>query len=121
VLVVDDSRFFRELVVDELKPLALDFLMAADGVEALAIIRRQRPALVILDLNLPGMDGYELIRQVRGDVSLRDIRLLAMSGVYRTEVDAAQVKAAGADDFMGKSFNPEQLQFRVQKLLAGQR
>jgi predicted Zn finger-like uncharacterized protein len=120
VLVVDDSKFFRELVVDVLKPLGYAFQMAADGAEALAIIRRVRPALVILDLNLPGVDGYALLRQVRADAALSGIRLLAMSGVYRSEVDAAQVLASGADDFMGKSFNPEQLQSRVQRLLEGE-
>lgn len=120
VLIVDDSKFFRELVADVLKPLQLHFLMAGDGSEALQIIRQKRPALVILDLNLPGMSGYELIRQVREELSLRDLRLLAMSGVYRKETDAAEVQAAGADDFVSKSFKPEQLQVRVKKLLAGQ-
>jgi predicted Zn finger-like uncharacterized protein len=119
VLIVDDSKFFRELVADVLKPLQLHFFMAGDGVEALQIIRQKRPTLVILDLNLPGMSGYELIRQVREELSLRDLRLLAMSGVYRKETDAAEVQAAGADDFVSKSFKPEQLQARVKKLLAG--
>jgi predicted Zn finger-like uncharacterized protein len=119
VLIVDDSKFFRELVADVLKPLQLHFLMAGDGDEALQIIRQKRPALVILDLSLPGTSGYELIRQVREEPSLRDLHLLAMSGVYRKETDAAEVQAAGADDFVSKSFKPEQLQARVKKLLAG--
>jgi len=118
ILVVDDSKFFRELVVDVLKPLELRFLLAADGAEALQAIRQSRPALVILDLNLPGMSGYELIRAVRSDAALGTVRLLAMSGVYRQETDAAEVQAAGADDFISKSFKPEQLQFWVKKLLS---
>lgn len=121
VLVVDDSKFFRELVADVLKPLAMNFLMAGDGAEALQIIRQKRPALVILDLNLPGMSGYDLIREVRSDPALNGLRLLAMSGVYRKESDAAEVEAAGADDFVSKSFKPEQLQFRVSRLLAPRR
>jgi predicted Zn finger-like uncharacterized protein len=118
VLIVDDSRFFRELVADVLKPLHLGFRMAGDGAEALQLIRQKRPALVILDLNLPGMSGYELIRSVRMDPALDKLRLLAMSGVYRKEADAVEVQAAGADDFISKSFKPEQLQLRVKKLLA---
>jgi CheY-like chemotaxis protein len=94
--------------------------MAGDGAEALQIIRQNRPALVILDLNLPGMSGYELIRLVRMDPALGKLRLLAMSGVYRKEADAVEVQAAGADDFVSKSFKPEQLQLRVKKLLADQ-
>jgi predicted Zn finger-like uncharacterized protein len=120
VLIVDDSSFFRELLADVLKPLHLHFLMAGDGAEALQIIRQKRPALVILDLNLPGMSGYDLIRRVRADPALGGLRLLAMSGVYRKETDAAEVHAAGADDFLSKSFNPEQLQLRVKKLLVDQ-
>jgi DNA-binding response OmpR family regulator len=73
---------------------------------------------VILDLNLPGMSGYELIRSVRMDPALDKLRLLAMSGVYRKVADAVEVQAAGADDFISKSFKPEQLQLRVKKLLA---
>jgi predicted Zn finger-like uncharacterized protein len=121
VLIVDDSSFFRELLADVLKPLHLHFLMAGDGAEALQIIRQKRPVLVILDLNLPGMSGYDLIRQVRSDPALGGLRLLAMSGVYRKETDAAEVHAAGADDFLSKSFNPEQLQLRVKKLLVDQK
>jgi DNA-binding response OmpR family regulator len=75
---------------------------------------------VILDLNLPGMSGYELIRLVRMDPALGKLRLLAMSGVYRKEADVVEVQAAGADDFVSKSFKPEQLQLRVKKLLADQ-
>jgi CheY-like chemotaxis protein len=120
VLIVDDSSFFRELLADVLKPLHLRLLMAGDGAEALQLIRQKHPALVILDLNLPGMSGYDLIRQVRADPALGGLRLLAMSGIYRKETDAAEVHAAGADDFLSKSFNPEQLQLRVKKLLVDQ-
>jgi len=119
VLVVDDSPFFRELVLDVLKPLALHISVAANGVEALELIRRERPKVVLLDLNLPQMDGYELIRKIRGEKELAGVRLLAMSGVYRKEMDVAEVQRAGADDFISKSFTPDQLQERVKKLLGG--
>ncbi|BCR05553.1 hypothetical protein DESUT3_26220 [Desulfuromonas versatilis] len=119
ILVVDDSKFFRELILDVLQPLGARLLTAADGVEALEIIRRDRPELVLLDLNLPRMDGYQLIREVRADASLQAIRLMAMSGVYRKEADVARVELAGANDFINKSFKPEQLQYRVKKLLEG--
>lgn len=115
--MVDDSAFFRELILDVLRPLKRDILMAGDGREALQAIRENRPSLVILDLNLPGMNGYELIRAVRSDSDLKDIRLLAMSGVFRKENEVRDVKQAGADDFVSKSFKPEQLLQRVNRLL----
>lgn len=119
VLVVDDSKFFRELIVDVLKPLELQFQLAADGVAALELLRQSPFDLVLLDLNLPRMDGYELIAAVRGDSALKATTLLAMSGVFRKETDVARVVQAGADDFINKSFKPEQLQERVRKLLKG--
>ena len=118
VLVVDDSRFFRELIVDMLKPLSLSTLTAANGAEAMAVIRREHPALVILDLNLSAeKSGTDLVRDIRADRSLDGIRLLAMSGVFRKKADVAEVEMAGADDFISKSFTPEQLHARVINLL----
>ncbi len=117
ILVVDDSKFFRELILDILQPLEMPLFTAADGEEALAVIRREHPALVLLDLNLPGKNGYELIREIRADASLRGIRLLTMSAVFRKEADVAKVEMAGADEFINKSFKPEQLRSRVIRLL----
>lgn len=119
VLVVDDSKFFRELIVDVLKPLELEFHLAGDGIEALDSLRQNTFDLVLLDLNLPRMNGYELIAAVRSDAGLKNTQLLAMSGVFRKETDVARVVQAGADDFINKSFKPEQLQERVRKLLKG--
>jgi len=116
-LIVDDSPFFRELTGDILKGLEVDFLFAEDGEEALRIIRETRPHLVLLDLNLPKKNGYELIREVREDESLRQVRLLAMSGVFRKSEEIGEAYRGGADDFIGKSFKPEQLLERVKKLL----
>jgi len=117
VLVVDDSKFFRELIVDILRTMHLPCLLAADAEEALAILRQQRPGLILLDLNLPGKSGYELIRVIRADSALQGIRILAMSGVFRKETASVEAEAAGADEFISKSFKPEQLQLRVERLL----
>jgi len=117
VVVVDDARFFREIVLDILQPLDAEIFKAGDGQEALQIIRRERPDLVILDLKLPKMDGYQLIRQIRTDPTIKNTRLLAMSSVYRGDEDVRKVALAGADDFLNKSFRPEHLLLRVNRLL----
>jgi len=117
ILVVDDAPFFRELIVDILKPLGVPVMTAADAETALDTARRERPALVILDLNLPTMDGYQLIRALRADGKLGRVRILAMSGVFRKDEDVAAVQRAGADDFTSKSFKPEQFLERVRKML----
>lgn len=110
VLVVDDSKFFRELIFDILQPLQLQLLGANNGVEALETILTRNPDLVLLDLNLPKKNGYEVIREVRSNPAVKDICLLAMSGVYHKEVDAAKARRVGANDFIKKSFKPGDLQ-----------
>ncbi|TYO98818.1 two-component system chemotaxis response regulator CheY [Geothermobacter ehrlichii] len=117
ILIVDDARFFREVVLDILSQLAVTILKAGDGDEALDLIRGERPDLVILDLKLPGKDGYQLVREVRADPALASTKLLAMSSVYRGEDEIRRIMQIGADDFLNKSFRPEQLLLRVRKLL----
>lgn len=117
VAIIEDARFFREMIRDVLAPLDLMICEAADGREGLELVRRERPDLVILDLNLPGLNGYELMRMIRDDASLRSVRLLAMSGVYRKESHQEAAEKAGADDFIGKSFTPETFLERVRRLL----
>jgi DNA-binding response OmpR family regulator len=119
ILVVDDARFFREVIVDLLKPLDVICFTASNAEEALSLLHREHPDLVLLDLNLPGKSGYDLIRELRADSAFVNLKILAMSGVFRDETDISAVITAGANDFISKSFKPEQLQFRISKLLAG--
>jgi len=119
VLIVDDSKFFREVIIDVLRPLPLRCIGAASAEEALELLRKERPALMLLDINLPGMNGYELINAIRAEPVLATVRILVMSAVHRREADPAAALPAGADDFMSKSFSPDQLQMRVMKLLEG--
>ena len=118
ILIVDDAKFFREVLVDLLKPLDIPCLTASTPEEAWRLLRRERPTVLLVDLNLPGKSGYDLIREIRADRESSMVKILAMSGVFREEADVAAVLAAGADDFISKSFKPEQLQLRLAKLLA---
>jgi len=117
VLVVDDARFFREMICDLLAGLPIRVETAADGQTAWQQIQAQKPALLLLDLNIPGMSGQELIAAVRQEPSCRMIRILAMSGVQRGEEAARDVRQLGADAFLSKSFTPRELQDRVRELL----
>lgn len=117
VLVVDDSRFFRELIVDILRPMKLNCLLAGEADEALILLGEQRIGLILLDLNLPGKSGFELIRLIRADPTIKMTKILAMSGVFRKETASVESEQAGADDFINKSFKPEQLLLRVERLL----
>jgi predicted Zn finger-like uncharacterized protein len=117
IVVVDDARFFRDVIADILAPLDCPLQLAGTGEEGLKLIRELRPKLVILDLKLPGMNGFELIKEIRADHSLAGIKILAMSSVYRQDDEVHKVILAGADEFLNKSFKPEHLLGRVRQLL----
>jgi predicted Zn finger-like uncharacterized protein len=117
VLVVDDARFFREMIRDLLADLPIRVETAGDGHEALQMINKLHPALLLLDLNIPGVSGQDIIAAVRRDAACNTVRILAMSGVQRGEEAAHDVRRLGADDFINKSFRPRDLQNRVRQIL----
>jgi two-component system response regulator ResD len=113
VLVVDDEPIVRDVVVRYLRREGHATLEAADGVEARALIERSRPDLVVLDLMLPGMDGLELCRWIRGRGDLPVIMLTARG----EEADRIVGLDMGADDYVTKPFSPRELAARVRSLL----
>lgn len=118
ILVIDDAKFFRDVIADILAPLDCRLQLAGSGEEGLRLVRQLRPALVILDLKLPAMSGHELISALRADKGLAGTKILAMSSVFRQDDEVHKILLAGADDFLNKSFTPEQLLNRVRRLLA---
>jgi predicted Zn finger-like uncharacterized protein len=117
VLIVDDARFFREMIQDILKALPIKLVTAADGNEAWQKIVSLVPQLVMLDLNIPGKSGKEILQSLKKQPQFKHIKLFAMSGVERGEDTASELRSLGADDFISKSFKPYELQKRVEKLL----
>ena len=110
VLVVDDHADIRNLVSEYLKASNFTPLCAADGHEAMSILQRTTVDLVILDLNMPGCDGFEVCRQIRKDSA---VPILVLSA--RTEdLDKILMLELGADDYLTKPFNPRELVARVQ-------
>ncbi len=117
VLIVDDARFFREMLVDLLMPLNLNVRLAANAAEALEQLHLKSCDLILLDLQLPDKNGFELIANIRADNRIGKTRILAMSGVYRREEDGMDAIRAGADGFLNKSFRPDDLREKVRKFL----
>ena len=118
VLIVDDARFFREMIKDILSELPVELDDAADGNEAWQKITGSKPQLVLLDLNIPGKNGKEILQSLQQNAQLDSVKVLAMSGVERGEETASEVRLIGAVDFISKSFKPRELQKRVRDLLA---
>ena len=113
VLVVDDEQIVREVVVSYLRREGYQTLEAGDGDAARELIERDPPALVILDVMLPGTDGFELCRWVRARSDLPVILLTARG----EETDRIVGLELGADDYVTKPFSPRELAARVRTVL----
>ena len=107
--MVDDNRTNATSLGVLLRALGQDVEMAYDGPAALELVRRRRPDLVLLDIGLPGMDGYEVARRCRQDEALRPIMLVAMTG-YGKEEDRRRSQEAGFNAHLVKPVNLEDLQ-----------
>jgi DNA-binding response OmpR family regulator len=113
ILIVDDEQSIREIVSVYLERAGYEVLTASDGVEALEILGEQRPALVVLDLMLPEVDGYEITRHLRAHGDVPIIMLTAR----RQETDRILGLEMGADDYVVKPFSPRELVSRVKAVL----
>ena len=117
VLLADDDPALRRLIGTTLGDEDFDLLQAVDGDEALDIARRRHPALVLLDVSMPKLDGFEVCRRLKADPSTADIKIVMLTA-SGSEGDRQQGRQAGADDYFSKPFSPIQLLNKVYALLA---
>jgi two-component system phosphate regulon response regulator PhoB len=116
VLVVDDEPTILELVRYTLEDDQVTVLEAADGLQALAKAREARPELILLDVQMPHLDGLEVCRRLRADAALAGARIVMLTAAGQ-EADRARGLAAGADDYLTKPFSPLALFALVRALL----
>jgi DNA-binding NarL/FixJ family response regulator len=117
ILIVDDDPAMRELLSNLLDQAGFPTRQAATGEEALANTRRERPRLVLLDIRLPGVSGYEVCRELRGRFG-EQLPIVFVSGERVEPFDRAAGLLLGADDFVVKPFAPDELIARVRRLVA---
>jgi two-component system phosphate regulon response regulator PhoB len=116
ILVVDDEPDIVALVAYHLAKSGYRVSTAAGGADALAMARQERPALVVLDLMLPGMSGYDVLEQLRTAEGTADVPVLMLTA-RREEQDRIRGLSAGADDYLTKPFSPQELVLRVGAIL----
>jgi two-component system alkaline phosphatase synthesis response regulator PhoP len=116
ILVVDDDTEIVRLLRAYLEQAGYGVLTAYDGQTALHVMRRERPDLVVLDLMLPDLDGWEVTRVVRGDESLAPTPILMLTARVEDE-DKIVGLELGADDYVTKPFNPREVMARVRAVL----
>lgn len=116
ILVVDDEPDIVALVVYHLAKSGYRVSSASTGPDAVAVAKRERPALVVLDLMLPGLSGFDVLREIRGDAGTKDIAVLMLTA-RKEEPDRIKGLSLGADDYLTKPFSPQELVLRVQAIL----
>ncbi len=117
VLVVEDEPVLLETLAYNLGKQGYDVLSAADGYQAIALARKERPSLLILDVMLPGVDGLEVCRILRQEMTVPILMLTARA----EEVDKVVGLEVGADDYMTKPFSMRELMARVKAMLRRER
>jgi two-component system alkaline phosphatase synthesis response regulator PhoP len=117
ILVVDDEESIRDMLTRFLTAEGFAVETAGDGAAALAAARRLQPDLVVLDVMLPGMDGFEILRRLRESSQVYVLMLTARA----EEMDKVVGLTVGADDYLTKPFSPRELVARVKALLRRQR
>jgi DNA-binding NarL/FixJ family response regulator len=116
VLVVDDDAAFRGFVSELLTHAGFTPLEAASGAEALAAVKREQPALVLLDIELPDLSGYEICHELKREYGER-LSVILLSGIRTEAPDRAAGLLVGADDYVVKPFEPGELTARVRRCI----
>jgi DNA-binding response OmpR family regulator len=117
ILVVDDEKALVSLVALHMRTAGHDVLIAHDGWAAIDMCKRDKPDLIILDLMLPKLNGWEVCRRLRGDDATKDVMVVMLSA-RSDDVDKLRGFSAGADDYVTKPFSPRELVARVNRILA---
>ena len=118
ILVVEDNALNLELVRDILVAEGFDVLEAADGPTGVAIALLERPELILMDLQLPGLDGFQATQQIRSDPSLRDVPIVAVTA-HAMKGDDERARAAGCDGFVAKPIQVREFVATVERYLSG--
>jgi two-component system phosphate regulon response regulator PhoB len=116
ILIVEDELDIADLIGFNLQRAGFEVFKAHDGIAGTETALRERPDLIVLDLMLPGRDGYGVFRELKRDPRTVDIPVIMLTARAQTE-DRIQGLEAGADDYLTKPFSPKELMLRVQAIL----
>jgi DNA-binding response OmpR family regulator len=115
ILIVDDEPDILAVTVTRLETSGYEVLMAKDGEEALKLLKKSKPDLILLDLLLPKMQGDELCKKLKSDVKFKHMPIILFTAsIIRVP---AKVEEMGADDYILKPFEPEELLFKIKKFI----
>lgn len=116
VLVIEDTADNRQIVNDLLSAAGYEVVEAVDGAAGVAKAAECRPDLILMDIQLPVIDGYEATRRIKADASLAHIPVIAVTS-YALSGDEEKTKASGCDGYIAKPFSPRELLAMVRKFV----
>jgi DNA-binding response OmpR family regulator len=116
LLIVDDERANRDLLAIMLAPEGFDVVAAASGEEALALVAGHAPDAILLDVMMPGMDGYQVVSAIRSNPATKHIAIVMITGRDDSQTRSLALKV-GADDFLSRPVDRTELCERVRTLL----
>ena len=116
ILVIEDQEDNRQILRDLLTNADFEVIEAVDGEAGLAAAAAHRPDLVLMDIQLPGIDGYEVTRRLKADTLLQAIPVIAVTS-YALAGEADRARAAGCDAYIPKPYSPRQLLAKVREYL----
>ncbi|SEI14021.1 two-component system, cell cycle response regulator DivK [Rhizobium tibeticum] len=115
--MVEDTEDNRQIVRDLIATTEYELIEAADGVAGVTAAAAQKPDLILMDIQLPVMDGYEATRHIKSNPALRHIPIIAVTS-YALSGDEAKALAAGCDGYVTKPFSPRQLLAKIREFLS---
>lgn len=115
ILVVDDERHIVRLVQVNLEKVGYQVITAYDGVEALEAVGKEKPDMVILDVMMPRMDGFEVLKKLQADASTRDIPVIMLTAKAQ-DADIFRGWSSGVSSYLTKPFNPRELLTFVERI-----
>ena len=116
ILIVEDQEDNRVIMRDVLSSAGYDLIEAVNGEDGVKLAHSERPDLILMDIQLPIIDGYEATRRIKGSAELKSIPIIAVTS-YALSGDQAKARAAGCDGYVSKPFSPRELLARVREYL----
>jgi len=116
ILVVEDQEDNRQILRDLLASADYEMTEAENGQEALDAVAKERPDLILMDIQLPIMDGYEATRRIKGNPAYKDIPIIVVTS-YALSGDEGKARDAGCDAYVTKPYSPRQLLAKIREYL----
>ena len=117
ILIVEDQEDNRTILRDVLSTVGYELIEALNGEDGVKLAQSERPDLILMDIQLPKMDGYEATQQIKSIAELKTIPIIAVTS-YALSGDEAKARAVGCDGYIAKPFSPREVLAKVRKYLS---